>query len=113
MNKMAKISICFLVIFAMVIPALADGPSYKSTANRMYRGGISIAQRTEGLLTGILRNTFSLFNPCLDVVKTCTGIVLKPVEVPLDYLDKAISKPARAKKAPKIPMPEKPELPKK
>jgi len=113
MNKMAKISICFLLIFAMAIPAFADGPTYQSTVKKVYRGGVSVAQQTEGLVTGILRNTFSLFNPCLDLVKTCTGYVLKPVDVPFDYLDKVMSKPGPTQKASKIPMPQKPAMPKK
>lgn len=116
MNKMAKITICGLLIVALAIPAFAGGaPDKRSTVSKVsgkiYKGGADIADRTERLFSGCLKNCFSFFNPCLDMVKGCTNVVLSPIEKPFAYAEDAWAK--RGKKvAPKVPAPTKPELPK-
>ncbi len=42
----------------------------------------------EDILNRCLKSTFSLFNPCLDVVKTCADVALKPLNYPFDYVEK-------------------------
>jgi hypothetical protein len=119
MSKIAKITLCALLIVALAIPAFAGGaPEKRSTASKVkgaiYEGGATALETTEGLLTGCLRRTFSLFNPCLDFVKGCATVALMPIEKPLDYVEKAAFKPRHAKKAAaKIPEPQKPEIPQK
>lgn len=107
MNKMAKITICGLLIVALAIPAFAGGaPDKRSTVSKVsgkvYKGGADMLARTEGLFSGCLKNCFSFFNPCLDVVKGCTNVVLSPIEKPFAYVEDAWAK--RGKKvAPKVP----------
>jgi len=119
MIKIVKITLCALLIVALAVPALADGASEKrSTTSKVtgaiYKGGATALESTEGLLTGCLRRTFSLFNPCLDFVKGCANVALIPIEKPLEYVEKAAFKPRQAKKAAaKIPEPQKPEIPQK
>jgi hypothetical protein len=119
MSKLAKIALCALLVVALAIPAFANGaPEKRSTASKVkgaiYKGGATALETTEGLLSGCLRRTFSLFNPCLDFAKGCAGIALMPIEKPLDYIEKAAFKPRQAKKsAAKIPEPQKPEIPQK
>ncbi|MFH1117347.1 MAG: hypothetical protein V1792_25795 [Pseudomonadota bacterium] len=112
MIDMAKM-IALLAVLAVAVASPADaGPrSSDSTTYKIYSGGVSALETTEGLISSVLKGSFSLFNPCLDIVKGCTNIVLAPIEYPLSYLDR----PARrvATKTLKVPVPEKPELPKK
>jgi len=116
MNKMAKITICGLLIVALAIPAFAGGAPDKRSAvskvsGKVYKGGADMLDRTERLFSGCLKNCFSFFNPCLDLVKGCTNVVLSPVEKPFAYVENAWAK--RGKRvAPKVPAPQKPELPK-
>ena len=114
MNRTVTMCVCLILVAALTIPAFA-GKAYsrRSAVDKVYGGGVMVVEKTEGLLTGILKNTFKLFNPCLDVVKGCTNIVLAPVDVPFNMLSKATSKPRKARKSSKEPLPKKPELPKK
>jgi hypothetical protein len=120
MSKIAKITLCALLIVALAIPALAGGaPGKRSTASKVkgaiYKGGATALETTEGVVTGCLRRTFSLFNPCLDFVKGCATVALMPIEKPLDFVEKAAFKPRHVRKAAakKIPVPQKPEIPQK
>jgi hypothetical protein len=119
MNKIAKVMLCALLIVALAVPAFAGGaPGKRSAASKVkgaiYEGGATALGTTEGLVTGCLRRTFSLFNPCLDFVKGCATVALMPIERPLDYVEKAAFGPRHAKKAAaKIPEPRKPEIPQK
>jgi hypothetical protein len=119
MSKIAKIALCALLVVALAIPAFANGASEKrSSASKVtsaiYKGGATALDTTEGLFSGCLRRTFSLFNPCLDFVKGCANVALMPIEKPLEYVEKAAFKPRQAKKAKsKIPEPQKPEIPQK
>jgi hypothetical protein len=116
MNKMAKITICGLLIVALAIPAFAGGAPDKRSpvtkvSGKIYKTGADIADRGERLVSGCLKNCFSFFNPCLDIVKSCTNVVLSPIEKPFAYAEDAWAK--RGKRvAPKVPAPKKPELPK-
>lgn len=116
MNKMAKITICGMLIVALAIPAFAGGaPDKRSTASKVsgkvYKAGADVLDRSERLVSGCLKNCFSFFNPCLDLVKGCTNVVLAPVEKPFAYVEDAWAK--RGKKvAPRVPAPKKPEIPK-
>jgi hypothetical protein len=121
MCKALKVAICGLLIVALAIPALAgDAPSPKAKRSAasniggsVYQGSAALVDRTEGLLTGCLRNTFSLFNPCMDFVKGCSTVVFAPIEKPLDYLEGAYYKTRpMAKAGARVPEPKKPEVPK-
>ncbi len=120
MCKAMKIAICALLIVALAVPALAGGTpgsKVKRTAanigGSVYHGGTALLERTEGLFTSCLRNTFSLFNPCMDFVKGCSTVVFAPIEKPLDYLEGVYSKPRKAGKASaRVPEPKQPEAPK-
>lgn len=117
MGKMPMIVICACLIAALALPAFANGTSgtvgtiYKMP-KKVYSGGAAIARETEGHLTGMLREAFGLFNPCLDLIKGCTGVVLIPLEKPFAYLGGAKARPKAVRKGnDKIPVPEKPALP--
>lgn len=106
MTNIAKITICALLIAALAVPAFAGGPAKKpSTFSRathgIYSGAACVLDRTEGLLTGCLRTTFGLFNPCLDVVKGCTSRVLAPVERPFAYVENKICGPDKVRRSPR------------
>jgi hypothetical protein len=110
MIKTARIIILALIIAALALPAFSAGvpaakkakPSSESTLpgvvstvasvpGMVYDTGSGLVGRTEGLVTGCLKNTFSFFNPCLDLVKGCTSALLVPVQKPIDFV---IEKPA-------------------
>ncbi len=117
MNKTLLIAISVLLMAALALPASAGkaaGTSkvYKVT-NKIYYQGKSYAVDTEEHMTGMFRNAFALFNPCLDMIKGCSAVVMYPIEKPLDMIEKATSKRKVVQKAsPKIPQPKKPEMPK-
>jgi hypothetical protein len=104
------IALTLVIAVAVASPVAAGSRPNDSTTYKLYRGGVSTLERTEGLISGVLKGTFSLFNPCLDVVKGCTSIVLAPIEYPFTYLSQ--SKKRVATKRSKVPVPKKPELPK-
>ncbi len=119
MSKIAKILLCALLVAALAVPAFAKSTCARRTTSSkvtraIYRGSATALERTEGLLTGCLRRTFSLFNPCLDFAKGAATIAFMPIEKPLDYIERAAFKPYRTRRAaPRIPEPKKPEIPKK
>jgi|GEM_PF-457179 len=129
MSKIAQILICGLLVCVLVVPAFAgnapDGRPSSSKAvtvtKTIYHGGAAVADRAEGLFSGCLRTVFSVCNPCMDLVKGCTGFVMAPVEIPFAYLERTVAGsygkgPAKrpvAKKPVTVPAPEKPELPQK
>lgn len=116
MNKVLVIAISALLIAALALPVSAGKSSAKSKAykvsNKIYYKSKNYLVDTEAHLTGMFRNAFALFNPCLDTIKGCTSVVLYPIERPLDMIGKATSKRKVARKAShKIPQPKKPEMP--
>ncbi len=116
MNKIAVAAVCVLLISVMAAPGFC-GVAYKKSGTlyrigtSAYDRGVSFVANTETHLTGVVRNAFSLFNPCLDLVKGCSSLVLAPIEVPFDYISKA----TRTRRGPRsrIPVPKKPTIPKK
>jgi len=111
MINLGKIIALTLVIAVVVAsPVAAGSRSSDSTTYKIYRGGVSALEQTESLFSGVLKGTFSLFNPCLDIVKGCTSIVLAPIEYPFTYLSQP--KKRVATKGTMVPVPKKPELPK-
>jgi len=116
MDKWLNAAICGLLIICLALPAAAGGPPEKrSTVSKVtgtiYKGGAGVLDRSERLLSGCLKNCFGFFNPCLDVVKSCTNVVMAPIEKPFAYVEDAWAKRGK-KPAPKVPAPKKPELPK-
>jgi hypothetical protein len=116
MNKPAVAAICVLIISIIAAPAFC-GVAYKKSGT-VYRIGSSVYSRsanfvsnTETHLTGVAKNVFSLFNPCLDLVKSCSSLVMAPVDIPVDYMAKAAGK--RRGYGSRIPVPKKPTIPKK
>jgi hypothetical protein len=115
MSTIAKLAICGLLVLALSVPAFADGvPQKKSSSaiGKVRDAGISAAVQTEGIVSGCLKNCFSLFNPCLDIVKSCTKVVLTPIEKPFEYVESKLYAPKQAKRTTKVPEPKKPEVPK-
>jgi hypothetical protein len=118
MNKAFKVAICGLLIVAVAIPAIAGGPpsskaksAVSNVGKSVYQGGATVLEGAEGLFSGCLRTTFSLFNPCMDAIKGCSTIVFAPIEKPLDYLERAYYKPRKAAVL-RVPEPKKPDMPK-
>lgn len=104
MKNTVKVVAFALVIAVWTVSTVTAGTSYiDSTTNTIYRGGASMVEQTEGLVSGVLKGTFSLFNPCLDIVKGCTNIVLAPIEAPFSYFSKSTK--YRAKKGSKSKKP--------
>jgi len=117
MNKRAFTLICVVIALCMAVSAFAGSSKgfsvYKATSNA-YNGATTRIAETEGHVTEILRNTFGLFNPCMDLVKGCSRLVFAPLEAPFNYLarSKAKTKSVRYKKGQQIPVPKKPDIPK-
>ncbi len=106
----AGIPITVLLILTLTIPALADDTRQKSSgarrvASSIYHGGASVIDLTEGAISSCLKRTFSVFNPCLDMIKGCTTRVLTPIQAPIDYFAGVTTKPkptrARTRRKPK------------
>ena len=105
MNKTPWILICALLIVALAVPALANGTStmgrsISKVPGKVYSGTKAVLVETEGHLTGMLREAFGLFNPCLDLVKCCTRPVLVTLEKPFDYAGRYVSKRAKSAASP-------------
>lgn len=115
MHRWLSVALCGLLILALAMPAAANGaPEKRSTVSKVggtiYKGAGSILDRSERLVSGCLKNCFSFFNPCLDLVKGCTNVVMAPVEKPFAYVENAWAKRGH-KAALKVPTPKKPEIP--
>jgi hypothetical protein len=102
MNKTLVLVICAFLMAALAVPFSASADSKGSMPYRagkaVYQHGASAINNTEIHLTNGLRNVFGLFNPCLDLIKGCTSVVMYPIEKPLDMWDAASAKPKRVKK---------------
>ncbi len=104
MNRTVWIIIAALLISALAMPAFAGSSRAKgvsSTGTKIYNGGAAIASQTEGLVSGCLKTVFCLFNPCLDVVKGCTNVVLGPIDRSFAYAERSLYKTSRVKPAKK------------
>lgn len=112
MTRTIAIIACGCLIAALAVPAFANGgPGKGSTVSKIsgtaYKSGAQVLDKTGGVVNGCLKNAFSLFNPCLDVVKGCTDRVLYPLDKGFSYVETAASKTWPLKKAPKAPAPKK------
>jgi len=112
MNYMIRICMCILLVVAVATPALS-GNGATSTLGKVYKESASLGEQVEGAFSGCLKRTFSVFNPCLDLVKGCASIALIPIEAPFNLVSRVACPSPAPKQAPKVPMPEKPELPQK
>lgn len=117
MKNMDKLIVSIMVVSLVLSPLLAwSGPnktSYLSNVSgQVYRGGVTVLEKTEDVFSGVLKRTFGFFNPCLDLVRGCTNTVLKPIEGPISYVE-SVTWGTKPKPVGKIPAPKKPEIPNK
>ncbi len=115
MKKTSGMAIGVLVICLCLSPVLAiggqdTGDYLKKLPGKVYKGSVTVLDRTEDVFSGVLKRVFGFFNPCLDLVKGCTNVVMKPIEKPLNYVERTTfgKKPSTAGK---IPAPKKPDVP--
>ena len=91
MNKIGFVFICVVLITLMLIPIVeANGSRQAGTLTKYsykaYQGGATVVRDTGTHVTEILRNTFALFNPCLDMVKGCSTVVMYPANFTYDMV---------------------------
>jgi len=115
MKKISGMAIGIVVICLCLSPVLAnagqDTSDYlKKLPGKVYKGSVTVLDRTEDVFSGVLKRVFGFFNPCLDLVKGCTNVVMKPIEKPLNYVERMTfgKKPVGPGK---IPAPKKPDMP--
>ncbi|MGC8602239.1 MAG: hypothetical protein ACP5VS_00975 [Desulfomonilaceae bacterium] len=116
MDRILKIGVCLTLMLVLSCPAIVSargGAKSKISqfTTNIYNKGSKALDRTGGVLDNCLKSTFSLFNPCLDVIKMCSDVAFKPLNYPFDYIEKRIYKLKTVKKRIEIPVPEKPEIP--
>ncbi len=120
MYKLIKIAVCFVLISLLAVPAFSAGKTVDRTrpniisnvAETVYDTSAGVVEKTEGLFSGCLKTTFSFFNPCLDLVKGCTTVVLAPIQKPIDYTEGFFVRRTAAKQPVMAPV-QRPGLPKK
>jgi hypothetical protein len=114
MDRILRMGVCLALVVVISCPALVlakagRDSSISSVPAKVYDGGARVLDKTEGILNQCLKSTFSLFNPCLDVVKMCTDVVLKPLNYPFNYVENKIYKhKPKHNKHLDIPTPQKP-----
>ena len=91
MNKIGLTFICIILVTLIIIPVVeANGSRNAGTLTKYsykaYHGGATIVRDTGIHVTEIFRNTFALFNPCLDMVKGCSSIVMYPANFTYDMV---------------------------
>jgi hypothetical protein len=123
MSKGPILALCAVIsVFFLASPILAgNAPETGLSLSKVSKfggqvsdGGKAYLVNTEAHLTGCLRNVFGLFNPCLDMIKGCTSLVLYPIEKPISMISHSFSKPKPGpgkQRAHEVPAPEKPTLP--
>lgn len=115
MGKIWIIVVCACLITALCLPGVGsakEAGAITKVTNKVYTRSVNVVQNTELHCTEIMRNTFQLFNPCLDLIKGCATVVLYPIEKPMSMIEKSVAKPrrvAKKKAAPKVEEPKKPE----
>lgn len=102
MDRILRIGLCLALVLVIAFPAVVLAKPDKHSKisaipGKIYHGGTVALDKTGGVVNQCLKSTFSLFNPCLDVVKMCTDVVLKPLNYPFDYVEKKIYKPKHKK----------------
>jgi hypothetical protein len=98
MNKKLFCAITALVCLAFAMTAFAGGAPSRSVSGTIYQGGASALATTEGLFSGCLKNIFSAFNPCLDMVRGCSDTVFSPLDRGVGYVERKIHKPRYIKR---------------
>lgn len=107
---MPKAPIIALFIAVTLALTLVAFPPASSAEKGRVSGMVNTAytESTEAMATGGdyvsqgFGACFSLFNPCLDLIKSCAGLVMTPLEYPFDAIDGMVgssAKPARSKNA--------------
>ena len=100
MNRTVWIIIAALLISTLAVPAFAGtarDSGWSSATTKIYNGGATVVSQTEGVFSGCLKTVFCLFNPCLDVVKGCTNVVLNPIDRSFAYAEQSLYKSSRVK----------------
>ena len=96
MTKTLTAIICVCLIAAVASVALANGAPERSAVSRVggtvYKGGSQVLDTSGMLVTSCLKTTFSLFNPCLDLVKGCTTRVLSPCDKGFAYVESTVAR---------------------
>jgi hypothetical protein len=101
MNRITIVLISTFIMLALAMPSFGGtAPAKRSTdfSQKVYNGGVSVAQQSENVFSGCLKTVFSFFNPCLDMVKGCTNVVMRPIDSSFGYVEKKIYKKPRARK---------------
>jgi hypothetical protein len=98
MNKRLFVTITALVCLAFAMTAFAGGAPSRSVSKTIYQGGASALATTEGLFSGCLKNIFSAFNPCLDMVRGCSDNVFSPLDRSVSYVERKIHRPRYIKR---------------
>jgi len=115
MRNTDKMVACVIVVSLVLSPMLAWSGSNKTSylsnvPGKVFQGSVTVLEKTEDVVSAVLKTTFGFFNPCLDLVKGCTNTVMKPIEMPISYVEK-LTEGTKSKPVGKIPAPKKPEIP--
>jgi hypothetical protein len=109
MTKTLVAIICGCLIAGLCSVAFANGAPERSAVSRyggtVYKSGSQVLDRSGMLVNSCLKNTFSLFNPCLDFVKGCTTRVLSPLDKGFAYAENAVARQLPKRKTVKAPEP--------
>ena len=107
MTKTLAAIICGCLIAGLCSVAFADNAPERSAVSRyggtLYKGGSQVLDRSGMLVNSCLKNTFSLFNPCLDFVKGCTTRVLSPLDKGFAYAENAVARQLPKRKTVRAP----------
>ena len=107
MTKTLIAIICGCFIAGLCSVAFADGAPERSAVSRyggtVYKSGSQVLDKSGMLVNSCLKNTFSLFNPCLDFVKGCTTRVLSPLDKGFAYAENAVAKQLPKRKTVRAP----------
>jgi len=107
MTKTLAAIICGCLIAGLCSVAFANGAPERSAVSRyggtVYKSGSQVLDRSGMLVNSCLKNTFSLFNPCLDIVKGCTTRVLSPLDKGFAYAENAVARQLPKRKTVKAP----------
>jgi len=107
MTKTLAAIICGCLIAGLCSVAFANDAPERSAVSRyggtVYKSGSQVLDRSGMLVNSCLKNTFSLFNPCLDFVKGCTTRVLSPLDKGFAYAENAVARQLPKRKTVKAP----------
>lgn len=91
MNKIGLVFVCVILMTLMIIPIVeANGSRKAGTLTKYgykaYQGSAVVVRDTGIHVTEILRHSFALCNPCLDLVKGCSSVVMYPANFTYDVI---------------------------